>query len=208
MDNADVDAVLQNYQQGPTPTKMMWFNGDFNGDEAVGEDDLQIVEPALPASLVAYWRLDEGSGTTACNSASGSDNITIRSATWDAAFSKFGGCLAFDVAASNVSVPSTTDLNITTQISLACWASVVQPPDGSVGTLISKGGAYSLSISVDANGAASLQFQATINGTQRRSATRWRTSPASNSTVGTSTPRPTTARTCNCMSTARPAAAR
>ena len=78
MDNADVDAVLQNYQQGPTPTKMMWSNGDFNGDEAVGEDDLQIVEPALPASLVAYWRLDEGSGTTACNLASGSDNITIR----------------------------------------------------------------------------------------------------------------------------------
>ena len=81
---------------------------------------------SLPTNLVAYWRLDEKTGTTAYDTATGgstADNGTLTgSPTW--ATGKIGNALTFASASSQyVNVPYSTDLNITSNtITIACWA--------------------------------------------------------------------------------------
>ena len=100
------------------------------GPVASGPDMLESTSQAsattvaAPSSLVAYWRLDEGSGSTANDTATGgtaTDNGTlVNGPTWTTGHN--GNALSFNGVNQYVTVSNSTDLNITgSQITVVAW---------------------------------------------------------------------------------------
>ncbi|MHC4694214.1 MAG: hypothetical protein ACYS67_15840, partial [Planctomycetota bacterium] len=69
--------------------------------------------------LVAHWPLDEGSGTTAYDSAGGNDGTLMSGPVWVSG--RMGGGLQFNGSSSYVDCGNHTSLNITSAITLALW---------------------------------------------------------------------------------------
>jgi len=70
------------------------------------------------ADLVAHWRLDDGSGTTAADTVSNNDGTLQGNATW--AVGWIGGALELD-GDDYVDCGSSDAFNITEQVTLAAW---------------------------------------------------------------------------------------
>ncbi len=68
--------------------------------------------------LVAWWKFDEGSGTTAYDSA-GSNDGTISEAVWTSG--KIGGALSFDGVNDYVSCPNDVSLNVPAGLTISAW---------------------------------------------------------------------------------------
>jgi hypothetical protein len=68
---------------------------------------------------VAYWKFDEGSGTTAYDSTENNNDGTITGPTWTTG--KFGTALSFDGVDDYVEVPDSPSLDITDEITLMAW---------------------------------------------------------------------------------------
>jgi len=91
-----------------------------------------------PSGLVSYWKLDEGSGTTASDSAD-SNPGTVNGAVWTTGI--IGNALSFDGVNDHVLVPDAANLDLTKQFTLEAWinpASVVASSFGAA--IISKVG--------------------------------------------------------------------
>ncbi|MGA2092954.1 MAG: LamG-like jellyroll fold domain-containing protein, partial [Sedimentisphaerales bacterium] len=73
--------------------------------------------PLIPG-LVAEWKFDEGTGTTAYDF-TGSNNGTIYGATWTTGMS--GKALSFDGVNDYVSVSDSTSLDISSEITITAW---------------------------------------------------------------------------------------
>ena len=74
--------------------------------------------------LVAYYRMNEGSGTTTVNSAAstGIDGTLINGPAWTASPVQFGtNALSFDGADDNITVPDDNTLDISAAITLEAW---------------------------------------------------------------------------------------
>jgi len=94
--------------------------------------------PAADPNLVAWYKFDEGSGTTAYDSAR-SHTGTISGATW--ATGRVGGALRFDGVNDRVSSPDALDLDITGDITIAAWVNFFQGGlgyDGSEKAIVTK----------------------------------------------------------------------
>jgi concanavalin A-like lectin/glucanase superfamily protein/putative esterase len=104
-------------------------------------DDWQGGElnPGAPVSPVendvAYWKFDEGSGTTAADSSGNGNVATLNGPTW--ASGEIGGALNFDGVNDYVSVPDASSLDNTSALTIAFW---VKPTilDGSPRGIVSK----------------------------------------------------------------------
>ena len=70
------------------------------------------------ASMVSYWRFDDGSGTRALDSVD-SNTGTVHGATWTTGIS--GGALSFDGSDDYVLIPDSSNLDLTTQFTLEAW---------------------------------------------------------------------------------------
>ncbi len=68
--------------------------------------------------LVAWWKFDEGSGTTAYDSACSNDG-TISEAAWTSG--KIGGALSFDGVNDYVSCPNDVSLNVPGGLTISAW---------------------------------------------------------------------------------------
>lgn len=73
------------------------------------------------ANLVAYWRLDESSGTVASDATGNGHTGTVSGATWQPSGGHLTGALSFDGVNDSVAVTATTDLNITDYLTVAGW---------------------------------------------------------------------------------------
>ncbi len=91
------------------------------------------------AALVAHWRLDEGSGTIAKDSASGHDGTLIGDTKWVAG-KIGGGALQFDGAGDYVDCGNNPAFNPTAGFSLGFWAYISNWATGWGRCMISKGG--------------------------------------------------------------------
>ncbi|MHC4540116.1 MAG: hypothetical protein ACYS74_10100, partial [Planctomycetota bacterium] len=81
---------------------------------------LTITVEAADPSLVALWKFDDGSGTTAKDSSRNAHDGTLNGdPQWVAG--QLGGALDFDGAGDFVEVPHTPSLSITSQITIAAW---------------------------------------------------------------------------------------
>ena len=120
----------------------------------------------VPSNLVAYWRLDEassGSGGTTYDIAtagSATDNGTVNNATWTAG--TIGNALQFGTG-KYVSVANSADLQITSQLTIACWAKAPVNSNWIVGdAFVSKANSYSLGAVV---GSKNIRFGVKIGST-------------------------------------------
>ena len=96
------------------------------------------------ADLVAYWKLDVGSGNTVYDSStSGNDGTFEGDPQWVAGY--YGAALAFDGTDDNIDCGNDPSLNITDEITLSAWINMAQRPvaDGWY-TIQWKEGAYSM----------------------------------------------------------------
>jgi chitodextrinase len=76
-----------------------------------------------PATLVAAYAFNEGTGTTVADASGNGNNGTIANATWSAA-GKFGKALSFNGTNARVNINDSTSLRLTTGMTLEAW---VQP---------------------------------------------------------------------------------
>ena len=70
--------------------------------------------------MLGYWKLDDASGSTASDSSGAGNNGTLNNgATWTAG--RIAGGLLLDGISQYVSVPHSSNLSLTQQITLAAW---------------------------------------------------------------------------------------
>lgn len=71
------------------------------------------------ASLVAYWKMEEGSGLVTADSVLSHQGILVNSPTWTTG--KYGNAIKFDGSNDYVDVAQQTDLSLTDQVSITAW---------------------------------------------------------------------------------------
>ena len=79
-----------------------------------------LEDRTAPATLVAAYTFDEGTGTTVTDSSGNGNNGTITGATWTTA-GKYGDALVFNGTNALVSIPDATSLHLTTGMTLEAW---------------------------------------------------------------------------------------
>ncbi|MHC4084287.1 MAG: LamG-like jellyroll fold domain-containing protein [Planctomycetota bacterium] len=91
----------------PLEAKYSWFESEVN-------------EPNMPLSgLVSHWKLDEGAGSVAYDSAGNNDGV-IYGATWTTGL--FGNALDFDGVDDYIEIPEDPSLrDISSEITLMAW---------------------------------------------------------------------------------------
>jgi len=91
--------------------------------------------PTPDPSLVAHWKLDEGSGTAASDSSGNGNDGTLNGPTWVAG--RVGSALSFDGTSDYVDVPDDDTLDLTTGATVMGWVKV-DATTGYVQVLVSK----------------------------------------------------------------------
>ena len=69
--------------------------------------------------MVGYWKLDDASGSTASDSSGAGNDGTLNGPTWTTG--RIAGGLLFNGTSQYVSVPHSSNLSLTQQITLAAW---------------------------------------------------------------------------------------
>jgi hypothetical protein len=88
--------------------------------DAASQPDAAILDAALPNDLVAYWKFDELSGTSAIDATGHGHTLTLMNgASWTAG--KFGGAVASD-GVDDYLVTPLVDLSATSAVTLSLWA--------------------------------------------------------------------------------------
>ena len=128
--NTSVSGAIQ------IPDSPLWIGGNrpygehFDGvidevrvyDRALGQGEIahDMAMPVAPASgLVAAYAFDTGSGNVAVDSSGHRASGEIRGATWTRG--RYGDALRFDGTASEVRVPASPALNLTSAMTLSGW---------------------------------------------------------------------------------------
>jgi hypothetical protein len=100
---------------------------DAPGSIAEGNDWVLALDgkaappPAPPANPVAYWKLDEGSGTKTTDASGNSNTATlVNGASW--ATGKRGGAARLDGANDHLQAPASSTINsVKTRLTIAAW---------------------------------------------------------------------------------------
>ncbi len=97
----------------------------YGGDATTSPGDFDVTMSRNPVrdGLVASWPMDQGSGTSLVDATTNGLHGTISGAAWAGIDSVFttGDSLSFNGSSSYVSVPDSSRLDITGQISLSAW---------------------------------------------------------------------------------------
>ena len=88
-----------------------------------------VLTSAAHADLFSNWKLDEGSGTIAHDSAGSNNGTLVNGPVWTTG--KINGALDFDGVDDGVQVPHSDNLNITGDITIASWVYLKRGGNGS-----------------------------------------------------------------------------
>ena len=105
-------------------------------------------------NTLAYWKIDEGSGTFVGDSSAYGNHGTVENATWTTDAMSGGAALEFNGQNARVAVPDSPSLHPATgNITIGAWIKVLSDPKGwsNAGSIVHKQGAYQWA--VNANGA-------------------------------------------------------
>ena len=80
-----------------------------------------LLVPAVHASLIGGWALDEGSGSTANDSSTNDNDGTVDGSSWVASMSGYGYALDFDGSNDYLSVVDDNSLDITSALTIELW---------------------------------------------------------------------------------------
>ena len=86
-----------------------------------GSGSVHAAPPAPPTSLIAYWAMDETSGSIAHDTGAlpANDATTVAAPTWVPG--RIGNALQFNGTTQYATTPDSNDLDITTAITIAAW---------------------------------------------------------------------------------------
>ncbi|MHC4621174.1 MAG: LamG domain-containing protein, partial [Planctomycetota bacterium] len=107
-------------------TTYYWRIDEVNGPNMV-KGDIWGFATWVEPNLIAWWKLDEGEGLTAYDSAGNNDGMLTNGPTWTA--SGINGALSFDDVDDYVEVPDDDYLDISDEITLSAW---IRPRNTSV----------------------------------------------------------------------------
>ncbi|MHC4741841.1 MAG: LamG-like jellyroll fold domain-containing protein [Planctomycetota bacterium] len=111
-----------------------WRIDEVQADGSIAKGDTWSFSTG---SLAAYWKFDEGSGTTVTNSSgNGYDGTLVGDTAWTTG--QVGGALVFDGNEDFVEITDSNDFNIINQISVAAWIKV-DAFDNAYQVIVSKG---------------------------------------------------------------------
>lgn len=82
-------------------------------------DDIEISEPVEETGLLAYWAMDEGSGSTVSDVSGNGHDGDLAGSSWVSG--KQGSAVEFDAGSDAVSLPASAFESITDQVSIAMW---------------------------------------------------------------------------------------
>ena len=94
----------------------LMYNNDHHVMQYCNGANWQGMAPnggVLIAGLVGWWKLDDGSGTSAADSSGNGDAGALAGGTWTAS-GKIGGALTFNGTSDQVNIPSSANYNSTT----------------------------------------------------------------------------------------------
>ena len=81
---------------------------------------------SFTSNLVAYWKFDEGAGTTTADSSgNGNTGILTNGPLWTAG--RLGKALYFDGIDDNVTVPDSNSLHLSDAFTLSAWVNPASP---------------------------------------------------------------------------------
>src|SRR5262249_44670786 len=103
-----------------TVVKAKAFKNNFDPSAEASAWFANAASPVAGSGLVAYWKFDEGSGTTVAD-ASGNGNIgtLVNGPLWTAG--RVGNGLYFDGIDDNVTVPDSASLHLSSSFTLSAW---------------------------------------------------------------------------------------
>ncbi|USK36705.1 discoidin domain-containing protein (plasmid) [Bacillus sp. F19] len=146
------------------PKEVTWVKFDVSGGTGtnVGLAEFQVFastqHDVVPATLVAQWKLDEGSGITATDS-TGNKNHTgtlINNPEWSAS-GKIDGALSFNGSNSKVDIGSSPALNETDAMTITGWFKTSQSASSGNVSIMSHNGHFT-GLQLDGAGRGRAQY--------------------------------------------------
>ncbi|MCL6259260.1 malectin domain-containing carbohydrate-binding protein [Aquiflexum sp. TKW24L] len=128
-----------------------------------GTSSWSLVRSFTTNSLVAYWKMDEGSGSTLVDHSGNGNNAQKSSSTnWTWVTGKSGLALLLNKSIVQYGgVPHNSTINITQQITISAW---IRPADKSGRQIISKGGTNGYELLTLKSGKVEFRFNRESNG--------------------------------------------
>ncbi|MBI4136713.1 DUF2341 domain-containing protein [Candidatus Roizmanbacteria bacterium] len=141
------DGIVDEVRVSNTNRSADWIATTFNNQSDPINFFASVSEQEEKEDPVAYWKFDEGQGTTVYDSSSNSNDATLGTGssapswlTEDQCIS--GKCLRFDGNSDYVTAPNSGETNITSNaFSLSGWVKLSDyPSSGNYASIVSKGG--------------------------------------------------------------------
>ncbi|CAG0951391.1 MAG: hypothetical protein OIN86_08545 [Candidatus Methanoperedens sp.] len=135
-----IDTNLVSYHSqalsGLTPSTLYHYrvkSRDVAGNLAISSDQT-FTTPGVDLSLIAYWKFDENTGTTASDSSVNKNNGIISGATWTQGV--FGNALSFNGNSNYLEIQNSSSLDsIDKEITIEAW---IKTPLTTRGTIVEK----------------------------------------------------------------------
>lgn len=107
------------------------------GNQTSSVDQGSKPPPPLPGNIVGHWKFDEGSGTTASDSAGTNIGTLLGDPTWVAG--KINQTLDFDGVGDYVDVGQDSSIKVTSNLTLSAWINTSADPVGRYQGIIARG---------------------------------------------------------------------
>src|SRR5262249_23030688 len=103
-----------------TLVKANAFKNNFDPSAEATAWFANAASPVAGSGLVAYWKFDEGSGTTVADaSGNGNKGTLVNEPLWTAG--RVGNALYFDGINDNITVPDSNSLDLSNSFTLSAW---------------------------------------------------------------------------------------
>lgn len=143
------------------------INSVGNGSWSATWSFTTMIPPPTGTTLVANWKMNEGSGAVLIDNSGNNNNATLQNTSgisW--VIGKDGQALNLPGTSNRLAVvPNQASLNVTNKITIAAW---IQPIGSGNMSILSKSASDGYELKTNSNGKIEFKFNGTTNGTTYR----------------------------------------